>query len=69
MADLLGSLLPTSYMAPGVQAVLAGELSEHSTCLSRGYTPNCVNGTSPVDVCTPWGTAPMYSTCNPNGAP
>jgi len=65
MADLLGSLLPASYMAPDVQTVLGGELADRATCI-YGHGPQCYSGTSPWTACSPTGSEP-FIVCEPSG--
>ena len=63
MADLLGSLLPAGYSAPGVQSVLGGELLD-GWCYPSGSTPisECREvGYAPGAGCIPWGTGPLDS--------
>lgn len=54
MADLLASLLPVDYVAPGVQDLLGGGLEGGVTCKGDGSGPSCTSPSS----CGLWGGKP-----------
>jgi len=63
MADLLGSLLPSNYVAPEMQSAYWGTAS-----CDMGTCPECIFGFGPMGQCSPVGPG-VSSECSPGSSP